>query len=54
MAEARRDDVRVREFAETHGLTIAQAREIIERHGDDENALAEAARSLAHFLRAPS
>ena len=48
------DPDQVRAFASRHGITEEQARQILEEHGEDESKLEEAARNLAHFLKAPS
>ena len=41
-------------FAARHGLTEAQARRVLGEHGSDESTWSETARSLIHFLKAPS
>jgi hypothetical protein len=41
-------------FALRHGLTVEQARRVLDEHGADESAWGETARSLLHFLKAPS
>lgn len=47
-------EAEIRAFAARHGITEQQAREILAEHGQDESRLEEAARNLAHFLKAPS
>jgi hypothetical protein len=47
-------ETEVRAFAARYGITEAQARQILSEHGHDESKLEEAAKSLAHFFRAPS
>jgi hypothetical protein len=44
----------IRAYAEQHGLSDDQARQILIEHGHDEAGLSEALRSLKHFLKAPS
>ena len=44
----------VGQYAERHGLTEDQARQLLTEHGHDETGLAEALRNLRHFLKAPS
>jgi hypothetical protein len=44
----------VRAFALKHDLTVEQARRVLDEHGADESAWDDAARSLIHFLKAPS
>jgi hypothetical protein len=44
----------IRAFAERHGLTDQQARRVLDEHGPDEDSWDEKARSLVHFLKAPS
>lgn len=44
----------VRSFAQRHGLTDEQAQRVLAEHGEDESSWGEAARSLIHFLKAPS
>jgi hypothetical protein len=44
----------VRAFAERHGLTEEQARRVLDEHGSDESTWGDTARSLLHFLKAPS
>jgi len=41
-------------FARRNGLTVDQARQVIDQHGPDESGWSEAARNLVHFFRAPS
>jgi len=41
-------------FAARHGITEAQAREILTEHGEDESKLEEAVKNLVHFFKAPS
>lgn len=48
------DPAEVRAFAERHGLTDEQARGVLADHGPDESNWNETARSLLHFLKAPS
>jgi hypothetical protein len=48
------DAAEVRAFAERHGLSDEQARRVLEEHGHDESSWGDAARSLLHFLKAPS
>jgi hypothetical protein len=47
-------DEEVRAFALKHDLTIEQARRVLHEHGADEERWDETARSLLHFLKAPS
>ena len=47
-------DSEIRAFALRHQLTEEQARRVLSEHGDDESRWDETARSLLHFLRAPS
>lgn len=44
----------LRIFAARNGLTVNQARRVIDEHGDDQSAWDEAARNLIHFLKSPS
>lgn len=44
----------VEAFAFRHDLTLEQARRMQTEHGLDENTWGETARSLLHFLKAPS
>jgi hypothetical protein len=44
----------IRAYAELHGLTDDQARQLLSEHGHDESRLSEALQSLKHFLQAPS
>jgi|EndMetStandDraft_2_1072991.scaffolds.fasta_scaffold1907881_2 hypothetical protein len=44
----------IRAYAEEHGLTDDQARQLLSEHGHDESRLSEALQSLKHFLQAPS
>ena len=44
----------VRAFALKHGLTDEQAARVLDEHGSDESTWSETARSLIHFLKAPS
>jgi len=44
----------IRAFAEEHGLSDDQARELLTEHGHDESRLAQAVETLRHFLKAPS
>jgi hypothetical protein len=44
----------IRAYAEQHGLTDDQARQLLIEHGHDETSLGEALQSLKHFLKAPS
>ena len=44
----------IRAYAEQHGLSGDQARQLLAEHGRDETGLAEALHSLKHFLKAPS
>ncbi len=46
------EDLRL--FAARNGLTVNQARRLIDEHGADESAWDEAARNLIHVLKAPS
>lgn len=39
------EDYEVRHFADKHGLSMDAARELIERHGNDREALEEAVRN---------
>lgn len=48
------DTAEVLAFAERHGLTEEQARRVLSEHGADESGWGDAARSLLHFLKAPS
>lgn len=50
----RMTDEELEVFAARNGLTVAQARRVIDEHGPDESGWSEAARSLVHFLKAPS
>jgi len=54
MDNSARHEKKVREFAHQHKLTTEQARMLLDDHGDDEGRLAEAVRTLVHFIRAPS
>ena len=47
-------DAEIRAFALRHQLTEEQARRVLSEHGHDESRWDEAARSLLHFLKAPS
>ena len=47
-------DSEIRAFALRHQLTEEQARRVLSEHGDDESRWDETARSLLHFLKAPS
>jgi hypothetical protein len=47
-------DEELRFFAARNGLTLNQARRLIDQHGADESAWDEAARNFLHFLKAPS
>jgi hypothetical protein len=47
-------DQEVRAFALKHDLTEEQARRVLEEHGPDESVWDDTARSLLHFLKAPS
>jgi hypothetical protein len=47
-------DEEIRAFALRHELTEEQARRVLDVHGADESAWDESARSLIHFLKAPS
>ena len=47
-------DAAIRAFAERHDLTEEQARRVLDEHGPDESTWDETARSLLHFLKAPS
>ena len=47
-------DAEIRAFALRLGLTEAQARRVLDALGADESTWDEAARSLVHFLKAPS
>ena len=40
------DDYEVRYFADKHGISIAQAEQLIARHGNDRDALDAAARQM--------
>ena len=44
----------IRAYAEHHGLSDDQARQLLTDHGHDESGLSEALQSLKHFLKAPS
>ena len=44
----------IRSYAEQHGITDDQARQLLAEHGHDEISLSEALQSLKHFLKAPS
>jgi hypothetical protein len=44
----------VQAFARRHALSEDQARRVLSEHGADETAWDETARSLIHFLKAPS
>ena len=44
----------IRAYAERHGLTDDQARQLLMEHGGDETRLSEALQSLKHFLKSPS
>ena len=44
----------IRAFALRHDLTEEQARRVLAEHGPDEGSWDEKARSLIHFLKAPS
>ena len=44
----------VEAFALRHDLTDEQARRVLTEHGPDESTWGETARSLLHFLKAPS
>jgi len=44
----------IRSYADQHGLTDDQARELLAEQGHDETGLGEALKSLKHFLKAPS
>lgn len=46
------DELRI--FAARNGLTVNQARRVIDAHGEDPSAWDEVARSLIHFLKSPS
>ena len=48
------DPAEVRAFAARHRLTEDQARGVLADHGPDESRWDETARSLLHFLKAPS
>ncbi len=39
------DDYEVRHFAEKHGISAAEARDLIKRHGNDREALMAAVRA---------
>jgi hypothetical protein len=47
-------DEELRIFAARNGLTVNQARRVIDEHGTDPSAWGEAARNLIHFLKSPS
>jgi len=47
-------DEEVRAFAARHALTEQQARRVLDEHGADESTWGDTARSLIHFLKAPS
>jgi hypothetical protein len=47
-------DEEIRAFALKHDLTEAQARRVLDEHGADESQWGDTARSLLHFLKAPS
>ena len=47
-------EAEIRAFALKHELTEEQARRVLEEHGADESSWDETARSLLHFLKAPS
>jgi hypothetical protein len=47
-------DDEVHTFALKHQLTEAQARRVLDEHGADEEQWGDTARSLLHFLKAPS
>ena len=44
----------IRAYAERHGLTDDQARQLLMEHGEDETRLSEALQSLKHLLKSPS
>ena len=44
----------IRAYAEQHGITDDQARQLLSEHGHDESTLSKALQSLKHFLQAPS
>ena len=50
----RMSEEEVRAFALKHDLTVEQARRVLDAHGADEGSWDETARSLIHFLKAPS
>lgn len=47
-------DDEIRAFALKHDLTEEQARRVLDEHGSDEESWGDTARSLLHFLKAPS
>jgi hypothetical protein len=47
-------DQEVLAFALKHDLTEEQARRVLDEHGADESTWDDTARSLLHFLKAPS
>lgn len=52
MAGMTEEELRI--FAARNGLTVNQARRVIDEHGEDCSMWDEAARSLIHFLKAPT
>ncbi|HLV07813.1 MAG TPA: hypothetical protein VKY80_09085 [Croceibacterium sp.] len=44
----------IRSFAIRHGVTDEQAKRMLTDHGPNEDGWDETARSLLHFLKAPS
>lgn len=48
------EEAQVRRLVARYGLSPEQAREVLQKHGDDENKWNEAARSLIHFFKSPS
>ena len=47
-------DEEIRAFALKHELTVEQARRVLDEHGPEEDNWDEPARSLIHFIKAPS
>lgn len=48
------EEAQVRQLVTRYGLSPEQARELLEKHGDDESRWDETARSLFHFFKSPS
>lgn len=53
-AMAESEEAQVRQLVEQYGLSPEQAREVLEKHGDDESKWDQTARSLIHFFKSPS